>query len=75
MVEYVCKCCSFTTDNKSKYNRHLNTKKHKNSIKFSEREDQDKEISELLKDIHFLKLENKYWKDKYEFIRYGGDYK
>lgn len=71
MVEYKCISCSFTTDNKSKYTRHLATKKHQNIIKVLEGEDKDKDINELIKDIHFLKLENKYWKDKYEMIRYG----
>ena len=26
--KFTCECCNFTTSNKSKYNRHLQTKKH-----------------------------------------------
>ena len=29
MYKYTCECCNFYTDNKTKYERHLNTKKHK----------------------------------------------
>lgn len=34
MTEYTCKCCCFVTNNKTKYDRHLLTKKH---LKFSEK--------------------------------------
>ena len=27
--KYSCECCDFYTDSRSKYNMHLNTKKHK----------------------------------------------
>ena len=33
MPEYICKQCNFYTINKTKYNEHLSTKKHKNYIK------------------------------------------
>lgn len=29
---YHCKCCNFSTQLKSNYTRHLQTKKHKNAI-------------------------------------------
>ena len=32
MPEYICKQCNFCTINKTKYNRHLSTKKHKNYV-------------------------------------------
>lgn len=32
MPEYICKQCNFCTINKTKYTRHLSTKKHKNNI-------------------------------------------
>ena len=33
MKEYKCECCNFSTINKTKYERHMNTKKHINVLK------------------------------------------
>ena len=30
-MKYICKICEYGTNNKSNYNRHLKTKKHKNN--------------------------------------------
>lgn len=55
MPEYICECCSLKTIDKSKYVRHLNTKKHKDNVSKSEEKTTD--IKELQEEVKQLKEE------------------
>jgi len=73
MVNYFCETCFFETNNKSNFNKHLNTKIHiiraEACIKKIKEDDFDKEKykSELAEKLE-LKYENKFLKEKVEFL-------
>lgn len=43
MTVYTCECCNFTTNNKTKYKRHLDTKKHQYMFKSYEKTKSEEE--------------------------------
>ena len=55
MTKYDCKCCSFTTELKSNYTRHLKTKKHQKCI-----QSYPKCYPKLSKNISSSQSSNKY---------------
>ena len=55
MPEYRCECCSLKTFDKSKYDRHINTKKHKDNVSNSKKMTTD--IKALKEEVRQLKEE------------------
>lgn len=83
MVMYNCECCLFTTSDKSKYNKHLLSNKHRSNKDKSlsiimEDKDKDEIIQLLRQEVSFLKgqlfvYERQFKKEKEEEPYSGGD--
>ena len=58
MVIYNCEMCNFNTKYKNDYNRHLNTKKHKNNQDIYQAEEKQKDTKGLKKTQKGLKNSN-----------------